>query len=246
MLISLSPSDLIAFLQTWPSEGVILLMLLSCGVVLSLMARIFGALGLMIYITLAVIIANLQVHVATYFSFFHEPIALGTVVFSSTFIGTSVLTECYGRVQAQKAVWLSFVGVIILMIFMMITLGFKPAPDFAQAHQAIQDLFVPIPALVTASLIAYVVGQYNDIWIFSLLSNLTRGKLLWLRSFVSPLVGAFIDNLVFSVLAWMVFSPHPLPWNTVFFTYILGTYILRIGMAFVSVPYIYLVRHMVR
>ncbi len=246
MTFSLSPADLIASLQTWPSEGLILLMLVSCGAILSLMARIFGALGLMLYITLAVIIANLQIHIATHFSFFHEPIALGTVVFSSTFIGTSILTEFYGKAQAQKAVWLSFVGVIILMIFMMITLGFKPAAGFGQAHQAIQTLFMPTPALITASLIAYVIGQYNDIWMFTFLSRLTRGKLLWLRSFVGPLVGAFMDNLVFSVLAWMVFSPHPLSWNTVFFTYVLGTYLLRIGMALISVPFMYVVRRMVR
>jgi len=173
------------------------------------MMRLYGAAGLMVYSSLAVVIANLQVQTATTYSFFREPIALGTVVFSSIFIVSGILTEYYGKAQARKAVWLSFTAMILVTFFMLLTVGFKPAKDFQAAHQAMCVLFLPAPALIAASLIAYAVGQFNDIWIFSGLSRLTAGKFLWFRSFIATLIGAFLDNLVFSVLAWMVFSSHP-------------------------------------
>lgn len=246
MHLSLSPHGFVTGLQHFPPEVLALLLLLSCGLIILLMMRIYGAVGLMVYSSVAVIVANLQVQTATKYSFFHEPVALGTIVFASVFIVSGILTEYYGKTKAQQAVWLSFMAMIVTTFFMLITVGFKPASGFDTTHKAMCILFLPAPALIAASLIAYAAGQLNDIWIFATLSRLTRGKFLWFRSFVATLIGAFLDNLIFSVLAWMVFSPHPLPWKTVFFTYVLGTYLLRILVAFAGIPFIYLARLMVR
>ena len=246
MTLPLSPHTFVTWLQTISPEILTLGLLLCCGIVILGMLRLFGAVGLMVYSSLAVVIANLQVQTASHFTFFQEPIAQGTVVFSSIFIVSSILTEYYGKRQAQKAVWLSFAAMILVTLFMLLTVGFKPAPGFMETHRAMCILFMPAPALIAASLIAYAVGQLNDIWIFATLSQITRGNLLWFRTIVATLIGAFLDNLVFSVLAWIIFSPSPLSWRTVFFTYILGTYFLRVFVAFVGVPFVYLARYMVQ
>lgn len=246
MHISLSPQGIIQALQQMSPEFLTLALLIGCGLIILAMMRFFGAAGLMVYSALAVVVANLQVQTATTYSFLPDPVALGTIVFSSTFIVSSILTEYYGKAQAKQALWLSFTGMVLMTLFMVVTLGFKPAPGFEEAHQAMGVLFFPAPALIAASLIAYTVGQWNDIWIFATLSRFTGGRFLWLRSFLSPCVGVFLDNLVFSVLAWSVFAPHPLSWNVIFFTYVLGTYVLRIGVSLVSIPFIYLARRMLR
>lgn len=246
MHLSLFPHTFVNWLQQYPPEMLTFLMLLSCGLIILLMMRLFGAVGLTVYSAVAVIVANLQVQTATKYSFFHEPVALGTVVFSSIFIVSSILTEYYGQEKARQTVWLGFTALILMTGFMLLTIGFKPICGFYTVHQAMCTLFLPAPALIIAGLVAYAAGQLNDIWIFATLSRLTRGKYLWLRSFLATLIGAFLDNLIFSVLAWMVFSPHPLPWRTVFFTYVLGTYFLRILVALVGIPFIYLARLMVR
>ncbi len=246
MHLSFSPHPFVIWLQHFPPEALTLVMLLSCGLVILLMMRFFGAVGLMVYSSIAIIVANLQVQTVTKYSFFHEPVALGTIVFSSIFIVSGILTEYYGAAQARKAVWLSFTALFLMAGFMLMTLGYKPVSGCHAAHDAMCTLFLPTPALFVAGLIAYATGQLNDIWIFATLSRLTRGKFLWFRSFLATLIGAFLDNLIFSVLAWIVFSPHPLSWRTVFLTYVLGTYILRVFVAIVGVPFIYLARLMVR
>ena len=246
MHFSLSPQGLVNALQQYPPEILTVALLFGCGIIILGMMRFFGTAGLMVYSTLAVVVANLQVQSATIYSFLPDPVALGTIVFSSTFIVSSILTEYYGKAKAQQAVWLSFIGMILVTLFMLVTMGFKPAPGFGEAHQAMCTLFFPVPALIAASLIAYGIGQFNDIWIFATLSRLTGGRLLWVRSFFAPFIGAFLDNVIFSVLAWIIFAPHPLPWRTVLFTYILGTYCFRIGIALVGIPFIYIARRMVR
>lgn len=242
----LSPYSFVTWLQQYPSEILTLGLLASCGFIILFMMRLYGPIGLMVYSSLAVIVANLQVQTATTYQFFDEPIALGTVVFSSIFIVSSILTEYYGQTQARKAVWLSFTGMIIVTFFMLLTIGFKPAKGFYEAHKAMCVLFLPAPALIAASLIAYAVGQLNDIWLFAAFSRLAHRKFLWVRSFLATSIGAFLDNLIFSVLAWMVFAPQPLSWRTVIFTYVLGTYLLRIFVALVGIPFVYLARLMVR
>jgi uncharacterized integral membrane protein (TIGR00697 family) len=246
MHLSLSPHELTVWLQQQSPEVLTLALLISCGIIILLMMCFYGEIGLIVYSVLALIVANLQVQKATMYHFFDEPIALGTVVFSSIFIVSSILTEYYGKGQARKTVWLGFTSMILITLFMLITIGFKPATGFHEAHQAMCTLFIPAPALIVASLVAYVVGQFNDIWIFATLSRLTAGSLLWLRTFMATLLGAFIDSFVFSVLAWMVFASHPLPWKTVFFTYILGASIVRVFVAFIGIPFLYLARFMVR
>ena len=56
------------------------------------------------------------------------------------------------------------------------------------------------------------------------------------------MTSALLDNAVFSILAWVIFNPNPLDFNTVLFTFILGTYILRIIIAIFDTPFIYLAK----
>lgn len=246
MHFSLSPEAIVLWLQQHPPEILTLGLLLSCGIVILLMMRFYGAAGLMVYSSLAVVIANLQVQKAADYNFFNEPISLGTIVFSSVFIVSNVLTEYYGTAQAQKAVWLSFTAMILITFFMLLTIGFKPALGFDQTHNAMCVLFMPAPALIAASLIAYAIGQFNEIWIFATVSRLTAGKFLWLRTFIATMIGAFLDSFIFGILAWMVFAPNPLAWNTVFYTFILGAYILRVLVAILGIPFVYFARLTVR
>ncbi len=246
MHLPLSPHNLILWLQSYPAEVVTLGLILSCGIAIIFMMRFFGAAGLMVYSALAVVIANLQVQKAADYVLFSEPITLGEVVFSSVFIVTSILTEYYGKAQAQKTVWLCFTAMILVTFFMLLTLGFKPALGFESCHEAMCTLFIPTPALIAASLIAYAVGQFNEIWIFAGLSKLTKGRGLWLRTFLATMIGSFLDSLVFGTLAWVIFAPEPLPWTTVFYTFILGAYILRVIVVCLGIPYVYLARYMAR
>jgi len=59
------------------------------------------------------------------------------------------------------------------------------------------------------------------------------------------MTSSLLDNTIFSVFAWIIFNPNPLDVNTVIFTYILGTYFLRITIAIFDTPFIYLAKYFV-
>ncbi len=216
---------------------------------LLLMLRLFGVWGVTVYMCVALIAANLQVLKTVQFSLWDSPVALGTVLFSTTFLCTDILTEYFGAKEARRAVLLGFSGMLLLTCFMVLAVGFTPLPDSMQStewawglenHIHLKALFMPIPSILLAGFIAYLCSQILDIWIYQRIRTLTHGKFKWLRNNASTWISALVDNTIFSVLAWVIFSSHPMAWPVVWKTYILGTYFLRIGVALLDTPILYL------
>lgn len=241
----------IAQLQRLPPELLWPIMLVVCFSSVLVLHRLFGEAGLYAYVVVAILGANIQVLKAVQFSVYPKPVALGTVMFASTFLATDILAERYGPRSARKIVYLGFASYLVFTVMMLLTLGFKPmtaaqaGEEMAWAlpnHEHIEALFLYSPALFVAGMIAFFVSQLHDVWLFDRLKRKSGGRHLWLRNNLSTALSALIDNVVFSILAWIVLSPNPLPFRTVFFVYILGTYWLRLLVAFLDTPFIYLAR----
>lgn len=251
----LDPSAFIAALIASPPEFVWLLLLLVCFSTIVIMLRLFGKAGLYAYVVVGVIGANLQVLKVVQFSLYADPVALGTILFASTYLCTDILAEHFGRRAAQRAVWLGFSSLLLFNVIMLLTLGFAPltleqaGAEMAWAlptHDHLAALLTPAPALFAAGMIAYLLSQFHDIWLFRLLSRLTGKRHLWLRNNASTWISALIDNTIFSVLAWVVFAADPIGWQPLIFTFILGTYWLRVVVAALDTPFVYLARAAVR
>ena len=121
---------------------------------------------------------------------------------------------------------------------MLITIGFKPSSiDWAQ--ESLANVFTPMSRFFIASMIAYLVSQYFDVWIYSNIKNLTKNRFLWLRNNLSTILSSLLDNTVFSILAWIILNPNPETLYNVIMIYIFGTFILRILIAFIDTPFMY-------
>ncbi len=250
----LDPNVLISFLNGLAPELVWVLMLLACFAAILIMLRLFGEVGLYLYVAVAIIGANIQVLKAVQFAVYSDPVALGTILFTSTYLCTDILAEHYGRQAARRAVWIGFAALLFFNVTMILNLGFAPltaeqaGEPMAWAlpmHGHMSALFMPAPALFAAGMIAYLVSQFHDIWLYQLISRLTNQRHLWLRNNASTWISALIDNVIFSVLAWVVFAADPIGWQPLIFTFILGTYLLRLLIALLDTPFIYMSRYLI-
>jgi queuosine precursor transporter len=250
-------ADLVLGLNALPTETMLVIELVVVFSLIPLMLRPFGAAGMFIFVAVGIIAANVQVLKSASFSFYAAPIPLGTVVFSATYIAVDVLTEYYGRATARKAVWLGFAAMLMMTIFMLLVMGYRPltADEAGEGmawalpyHDHITALYLPQATLLIAGLSSYLISQFNDIYIFQRIRAATGRHALWARACGSTAVSALVDNTVFSTLAWMVF-----PWllgqhdqvvdlYTLIFTFILGTYWIRLAMALLEAPFIYAAR----
>ncbi len=220
-----------------------------CCLLVLILFRIAGKTGIFIYLAVAIIGANLQVLKLSFFNFFDKPVALGTSLFATIFFCTDLLSEHYGKKVAQKAVWVGFAAFFVWTIITQITLGYAPlttnqaGEEFTWAlgtHPALENLFTLIPSFFVASIVSYFVSQFVDIHLYEWIKKKSKGRFLFLRNNFSTMTSSLVDNTLFSFLAFIVFNPEPLPWPTLIFTFILGTYLLRVFYSLFDTPFVYL------
>ena len=258
-LISSLPQNIINLISNQNTEVVWFIMLILCFLSILVFLRLFGYVGLYVYSAIAIIAANIQVLKQANFNFFSSinekiipfyepsPIALGTILFASTFLCTDILSEYYGKEKARKNVLIGFCSFFLMTILMLVTIGIQPAEGewVSMVQDSLAILFTPMTSIFVASMIAYLISQYFDIWFFSYLKTVSSNKLLWLRNNVSTAVSSLIDNTVFSIFAWIILNPNPFPLSDVIMTFILGVYLLRVFIAILDTPFIYLAKYFI-
>ena len=236
----------IAFLTTLPPEALSLAMIATAYGGVLVMMRLFGLTGLTAFIIVAIIAANFQVMKTVQFSVFAHPVALGTELFTSTYLAIDVIAENYGAAAARRTIWTGFACQLLFTFVMLLTLGYHPLPEGAGIEGALTTLMLPQVGLLAAGLMSYLLSQHLDVTIFAWLKRRTGGRQLWLRNGASNIAAALLDNTVFSILAWRVFAAHPIPWDSLIFTYILGTFYIRVFVSLLDTPFIYLSRKVFR
>lgn len=241
---------MLTLFESYPTEIVSLTQLLISWVALFIFAFRFSKTGIYIYIVVAVILSNIQVMKLGHFFWSEQPVALGTIIFASTFLATDILTEFYSAESARTSVNLGFFGFAFFSLLMTLHLWIPPVSDavlhennLTDGHVAMSQLFTPMPALYLSSIISYFISERIDISLYVLFKKLTDGKALWFRSIASATISAFMDTAVFSILAWKVFAIHPVSWSALIYTYILGSFWPRILISTSGVPILYLLKH---
>ncbi|MEA2037745.1 MAG: queuosine precursor transporter [Nanoarchaeota archaeon] len=220
----------------------IVLMLFSfAGVMLAY--RLFGRLGLYMWMAISVILANIQVMKTV--EIFGLVTALGSIVYSTTFLATDILNENYGKKAAHKAVWIGFFVLITVTVLMQICLFFVPHESDVLSP-ALEQIFGFLPRIAFASLLAYTISQNHDVWAYGFWKKFFKGKHLWLRNNLSTCVSQLIDNIIFTYIAFVglfglfrwqqIFS-----WDIIFQIFIVS-YILKLVVSVSDTPFIYLSR----
>ena len=237
--------NLTAIFNSFSTELMWVILLFFCYISILTFLRLFGYVGIFIYCALAVIGANIQVLKTVDFFYSPEPVALGTILFASTFLCTDILSEYFDKNKARMNILIGFCAFLFMTLLMVITIGFKPSSD-DWVQESLSNVFTPMTRFFIASMIAYLISQYFDVWFFNYIRRITSEKYLWLRNNLSTIASSLVDNTVFSIFAWILLNPEPVSVYNVIMIYILGTYLLRILLALFDTPLIYLAKFFIK
>ncbi|APC48480.1 hypothetical protein BME96_09980 [Virgibacillus halodenitrificans] len=204
---------------------------------LLLFYKLFGKMGLFVWIGMATILANIQVLKTV--ELLGMTATLGNIMYGSAYLATDILNEKYGKQDAKKAVWLGFSTLITMTVIMQIALTFQPGTQDI-AHNSLETIFGLIPRIALGSLAAYIVSQYFDVWIYDKVRKLLPSdKYLWVRNNGSTGISQLLDTAVFCTIAF--YGSFPLNiWIEIFIT----TYIIKFLVALMDTPFMYIAKNM--
>jgi len=119
-------------------------------------------------------------------------------------------------------------------------------PEFAQTFEA---ALAPSVNIVLGSLLAYLVSQNWDVFVFHKIRDFTGRGQLWLRNIASTASSQAIDTVIFVGIAFYVAPTllgvgDALP-TSVLVGLIVGQYLLKLLIALLDTPVVYLVVRLV-
>jgi uncharacterized integral membrane protein (TIGR00697 family) len=123
------------------------------------------------------------------------------LLFPITYIFGDVFTEVYGYAGSRRAIWLGFAASALMALMGWVVVSLPPAPGF-QYQAAYETVLGFVPRLVAASLIAYFAGEFANSYVLARLKVFTNGRMLWVRTIGSTVVGQLVDTALVMVIAF--------------------------------------------
>jgi len=154
----------------------------------------------------------------------------GVFAYCLTFVCADVISEIWGRRCANMVVIAGFTGLACTFLLLQLALWWPAAPFWNQ-EEAFRDTLGMAPRIIVASLTAYLLSQFLDVWLFTLIKDRMRGRHLWLRNNIATMLAQLIDSIVFITIAFYGIMPVcPL---------IIGQWTVKVVLALCSTPLVY-------
>jgi queuosine precursor transporter len=159
----------------------------------------------------------------------------GNVFYAVIFFTIHVLVEHYGKSAAQRGIWFSSVFVILYVIMSDIARIFVGSSSSESVNIAIYNVFGNTTRFALASILAYLVAQYFNIWFYDLLREKFQKRFLWYRDTASNILGQLLDSAIFFSLAFL----NAIPPILLFEIMVVG-FVLKVMIGLLGLPALYL------
>lgn len=138
----------------------------------------------------------------------------GVLIWPVVFITSDIINEYFGPPGVKRISYLTaaFIAYAFVAIYLVTLL--PPAQYWLDVNRengldinfAFTKIFRQGLGIIIGSLVAFLVGQILDAYVFQYLRNLTQNRLLWLRATGSTLVSQLVDSFLVLYIAFYVFG----------------------------------------
>jgi len=170
----------------------------------------------------------------------HLSASVALLVVPLLFTINDVIIEVYGRERARGIVFCGLLVITLLLGMSLLAIHLPPSQRFIADEAAYDAIFGKSVRIAGASLVAFTLAEFLDVWVFSKLRERLAGKALWLRNNLSNFSAQFIDTIVFMSLAFYAFE-KPFGVNAAFLVGLIIPYwLLKCSMSVIETPFVYL------
>lgn len=149
----------------------------------------------------------------------------GVVLWPVVFITTDIINEYFGKEGVKKISLLTVIFISFAFIVINIITALEPAQFWLDINAqdsegrpldinyAFGKVFRQGAAIIVGSLVAFLIGQLLDVFVFHKLRKLTGSGMLWFRATGSTLVSQLIDSFVVLFIAFYLLAPPASRWS---------------------------------
>jgi queuosine precursor transporter len=165
---------------------------------------------------------------------FGTHLSVAVFSFPIVFCMTDIIGEVYGKKMANNFVLAGVVSILLFLLYSLISTVTPWAYEGLWVKEGYNQIFGLSARFSIASVVAFAIGQYQDVISFFFLKKRIEKK-FWLRSNLSNIWSEFFDSAIFMFIAYLGI----LPVNTIFLI-IIPWWAYKIFMGFLYTPLSYL------
>jgi uncharacterized integral membrane protein (TIGR00697 family) len=166
---------------------------------------------------------------------FGSHLSVAVFSFPIVFIMTDVIGEIYGKNMARFFVLAGFISTALFILYSFLSFVLPWSADGLWAKDAYNQIFGISLRFSIASLVAYAVGEYQDVFTFFFFRDTWGTKYFWLRSNLSNVWSQFLDSVLFNAIAFIGVYSWP-----VLVSITLSWWLYKVAMGFAYTPLSYL------
>ena len=159
----------------------------------------------------------------------------GTVLFPLAYIFGDVLTEVYGFARARRVIGVGAAWAAVAAGTFALVDALPSASDYTMGD-SFHAILGQTPRIVGGSLAAILVGELSNGVVLARLKVATAGRMLWLRTIASTVVGEAVDTAVFLLVAFAGVLTSATLWDV-----FQSNYVFKVGVEVAFTPVTYLV-----
>ncbi|MBW2965624.1 queuosine precursor transporter [Candidatus Woesearchaeota archaeon] len=164
-------------------------------------------------------------------------VSVGIFFIPILFLVTDIIAEVHGKKKAQAFVLISIAILLFTLVMAYFAIHLPANPTWGN-QEAFASVFGSSLRMIIASVIAFAVSQFHDVWSFHFWKKKTQGKYLWLRNNLSTSVSQLIDTILFMFIAFYKINPKFTAGFVI--SLIIPYWLFKIGFALIDTPFCYL------
>ncbi len=138
---------------------------------------------------------------------FGTNLSVSVFYFPFVFLMTDVVGEVYGKRMAKFFVLAGFVATALFIAYSLISLAMPWSPKSEWVRAGYNDVFGVSVRIAIASLVAFLIAEYQDVLSFFFFRSKFGEKKFWLRSTLSNIWSQFLDTVIFMIIAFVGVYP---------------------------------------
>lgn len=165
--------------------------------------------------------------------------SVAIVTFPLIFTINDVITEVYGKERTKSVIRSGLVVVALTFAFAGLATWLPASPRFTEMEPHYDAVFIQSMRMSFASLAAFILSEFTDLFIFVRIRQALGAKALWFRTNVSNFLAQLLDTVIFMALAfWNLQDPASA--NIAFLTSLIIPYwLVKCAMSVLETPFVY-------